>query len=245
MNEINDMHDRNEMEYLFRIFKTLIEMMKDRGYLVQNIESVLDYSLDEFIEFIQENINESTDEDADERTILNIGFSHSTNDNKKALVYFTPLKTKTGNLGLDDLKPFIELVNNNVFDPFILIISNSYYDEKGKTITSPAKEALNFKSKNVEIFMDYELRNNVTKHMRVPEHFYVSEEEQKEILARNDINASEIANLLEDDQQARYYGWKAGQMVGVYREYQIEGDFTRKKLTYKMIQKIENIDLDD
>lgn len=94
-----------------------------------------------------------------------------------------------------------------------------------------AIEACNTHGVFIELFLQAELRYNITKHVLVPPHTILSVEEKKLLLTRYRMTAPQLPRMQIDDPVARYYGLVRGQVTKIVRPSETAGRYT----TYRMV----------
>ena len=149
--------DFEERNTLYNIRKTVLEMLKDRNYIVPSSENI---TFDEFsIKFKNKNIDIYVD---------------NTNENKgKAYVYF---HNENKTIPKADLKNLLNKTIETYQDEDIKLII--ILKEKGNG--SIFKEITKDIYKNVEIFMNKNMIINITHHEFVPKHMMLTENEENE-----------------------------------------------------------------
>ena len=186
----------------YKVRKTIIEMLHDRNYNVSDEEKNLNYS--DFSEKFYENQ-------------INFEGTYKDNDDKLILIYFF-LENKT--FGKKDLVGLKTLVNEKYVDKDLNIIIVL----QDKPTSQINKEILIEDYKNIEIFLVKNLLVNVTKHIFVPKHEILSQEEGKEILEKFKCTRLQLPKILSNDAIAKYYGMKPGQICKITRNSNITGE---------------------
>ena len=169
----------------FKVRKTVIEMLDDRGY---NIEEFKDVTYEEFS--LLYNLNK-------------INIYTKTKDNKHDIyVYFNNTDT---NLTKSEFKSKVKKIHED-YHPKIKIIFILKYK-----INSIIKSELNKDIyKNIEIFLNKNLFYNITKHVLVPKHILLTETEKKDIMKKFNVTEKQFPKILETDPVVKYYGMKVG-----------------------------------
>lgn len=186
----------------YKVRKTIIEMLHDRNYTVTDEEKNLNYS--DFSEKFYENQ-------------INFEGTYKDNDDKLILIYFF-LENKT--FGKKDLVGLKTLVNEKYVDKDLNIIIVL----QDKPTSQINKEILIEDYKNIEIFLVKNLLVNVTKHIFVPKHEILSQEEGKKILEKFKCTRLQLPKILSSDAIAKYYGMKPGQICKITRNSNITGE---------------------
>ncbi|XP_022766600.1 DNA-directed RNA polymerase V subunit 5A-like [Durio zibethinus] len=193
--------------YLSR--RTVLEMLRDRGYAVPISEFNL--SLQEFRAIH----GQSLDFDR-----LRISVSHKTDPSKRVLVVFYG----PGTVKVSGIRLIAGLITNKEsLTGLILILQNH--------ITNQALKALDLFSFKVEIFQITDLLVNITKHVLKPKHQVLTEEEKQRLLQKYSIEEKQLPRLLKKDAIARYYGFERGKVVKVT----YGGEIIESHVTYRCV----------
>lgn len=193
--------------YLSR--RTLLEMLKDRGYSIPDSE--INLSLQEF-----RNIHGQTP-DTDR---LRISASHQSKPSNKILAIFCGFGVVKVNVirGLAT-----QIMNKESLNRLILVVQNK--------ITDQAKKVLDLFSFKVEIFQITDLLVNITKHELKPKHRVLTNEEKQELLKKYSLEEKQLPRIPLNDAIARYYALEKGQVVQVT----YNGEITEFYVTYRCV----------
>ena len=199
--------DFEERNTLYNIRKTVLEMLKDRNYIVPSSE---DITFDEFsIKFKNKNIDIYVD---------------NTNENKgKVFVYF---HNENKTIPKSDLKNLLNKTIETYQDEEIKLII--ILKEKGNG--SIFKEITKDIYKNVEIFMNKNMIFNITHHEFVPKHIMLSENEETEVLEKYSTTKNKLPKIFKNDPIAKYYGMKSNQICKIIRNSPEVGDYIYYRL---------------
>ncbi|XP_030371595.1 DNA-directed RNA polymerases I, II, and III subunit RPABC1-like [Scaptodrosophila lebanonensis] len=201
--------DKVVTQNLWRIRKTMAQMVHDRGYLVSSNEK--DQTLEEFsAEFGRYPVSEKKPLRSD----LTMMVAHIDDPKDVILVYFS-----------DDIKVGIKTIRDcvtrmNTADIFhaILIIRSR--------MTPTARMSLQELPRyRMEYFTERELMYNITEHEMVPKHIALTEAEKSELLAHYKVKMSQLMRITTTDVVARYYGLKKGQVVKIIRSSETAGRY--------------------
>jgi len=199
--------DFEDKKNLFKVRKTVLEMLEDRHYIIPK-EEVIDF--DEFcIKYKNKNINIYIDSGSEE-----LG---------KVYVYF---HNETKTLSKSELKNILNKTIEHYEDDNIRLII--LLKEKG--IGSILKEITKEEYKNVEIFMNKNMIFNITHHQLVPQHIVLNDKEIEELLEKYSTTLNKLPKLPRTDPIAKYYGMKPNQVCKIIRKSPEVGDYIYYRL---------------
>ena len=191
---------------LYKVRQTLLEMIEDRGYTVPDIEKIT------FEEFTIKYDNKNID--------IYI------NDNQKNKFFYIHFHNESKNFSKNDLKTIIQKIIGNYGDENINLILLL----KEKENSAIAKELSKDMYKNVEIFLKKNMIFNVTKHIYVPKHILLSNEEELELLEKYNTTKGKLPKLSKTDPIAKYYGMKNDQICKIIRKSPEVGEYVYYRL---------------
>ena len=205
-----DQLTQEEKSRLYKVWKTINEMMEDRGYYKDPDSNM---SRDEFFQKLSQ------------KQKMNGVFSKKDPNNPDASLhtyfkYMPDLK-----LNMSTISNFVEEMKNiQAIDSGIIIIA-------GK-LTQQAKQKIDEINTQirVEVFTEGELVVNITKHELVPKHILLSPEQKSELLKRYNIKQSQLPKIFVTDPVAKYHGLKRGDVVKIVRVSETAG----KYITYRI-----------
>lgn len=192
---------QDENTKLFRVMKTCYEMLKDRGYEIEDSE--INMRRKEFIEKHNGTISNETIIRREDLTFLK-----SKPGNKEPIYVFFPESLK---IGVGVIRAYMtRMRNENVLRAIIVVRVG---------LTSGAKAAQTEVSAvaQVDIFTEAELLVNIRYHYLVPQHIPLSKQEKKELLDKYTVKEAQLPRILHTDPVARYYGLRRGQVVKILR----------------------------
>lgn len=193
--------------YLSR--RTVLEMLKDRGYSVPSSE--IDISLQDFRGVYGQN---------PDIELLKFSATHKSDPSKRMLVIFCGLGVvKVGMIRLIT----VQITDRDSLTGLILVLQNN--------ITNQAMKALDLFKFKIEIFQITDLLVNITKHILKPKHQVLSEQAKQRLLKKYSIEEKQLPRLLKKDAISRYYGLERGQVVKVT----YDGDITGSHVTYRCV----------
>ena len=199
--------DFEEKQNLFKVRKTVLEMLEDRKYIVPKNELI---DFDEFsIKYNSKNID--------------IFIDSGTNDLGKVYVFFHYENKTLSKLELKNkINKLIEQYEDDNLKIIILL--------KEKGIGSILKEVNKEEYKNVEIFLNKNMIFNITHHQLVPKHILLNDEEIQELLEKYSTTIGKLPKILRTDPIAKYYGMKPNQVCKIIRKSPEVGDYPYYRL---------------
>ncbi|KAI9116236.1 hypothetical protein K1719_013166 [Acacia pycnantha] len=197
-----------ELNRLFKVRRTVMQMLKDRGYLVTDLE--INMSKDDFKLKYTENLT---------REDLFISRTKKNDPSDKIYVFFLEKRPEKTMVGTDAIKTCILSMESEEVYKAILVVQPKlthfalqFFAEKSSKL-------------HLETFQESELLVNVTKHVLVPEHKVLTNSEKKTLLERYTIKESQLPRIQVTDPVARYYGLEGGQVVRITRRSETSGKY--------------------
>ena len=185
----------------FRVRKTTMEMLEDRGYEVSEEDKNMNY--EDFTNRLEENA-------------IQLIATHRMNPVKMVYVAFILDAKSFSKKDLVALKALMDekYPTNEVT---VIIVQD-------KQTPQIAKELLNDEYKLYEIFSMKNLMFNITHHEIVPRHILLNQEEVELILKQYQTTRAQLPKLLTTDPVAKYYGMKAGDVCKIVRQSPMTGE---------------------
>jgi DNA-directed RNA polymerase I, II, and III subunit RPABC1 len=192
--------DFQDKKILFKVRKTVLEMLEDRGFIIPEYEKI------SFEQFIIKYNNKALDIYINDETT-----------NKKVYVYF---HNEVKNFSKGDLK-IMQKISEQYQDENINLIL-ILRDKENSAVT---KELNKDSYKNVEIFLKKNMIFNITHHVFVPKHILLSLEEERELLEKYNTTKGKIPKISKSDPIAKYYGMKSNQICKIIRRSPEVGEY--------------------
>jgi len=200
-----------ELARLWRVSRTVHEMMRDRGYLVANFE--IETSFDDF-----KMLHGSSG--MVDRTNMSFNVDHSEKEGDRIFVYFTGEK----NVGKANIKTFLASMDKMSAKQGIMI-----YSEKMSPIAARAMQEM-VSEYHLESFKESELLVNITHHFLVPKHSILTKDQKTGLLAKYKVKQVQLPRIMLSDPVARYYGTRRGEVMKIERASETAGRY----VTYRM-----------
>lgn len=206
-----------DVSRLFRIRRTILEMLSDRGYAVLNSEEDLLQPREVFAsEFAGQNYNRES------LTLLR----QKKDDDKDQIYVFFPEEIKNKPLGVKPLLERSQRMEKDGVKNAIVVLETGLTPFAKKTVAE-----LNAGDQaRMEVFIENELIVNITQHVLVPKHEVLSVEDKKALLRRYKLKESQLPRIQKTDPIARYYGLTHGSVVKITRPSETAGRYVTYRL---------------
>lgn len=194
---------------LFRVRRTCVEMLEDRGYVVPDEDRNMT------VEQFKERFGEEP-----RRDDLLLLVQMKDDPTVQTFVFF-PDEVK---VGVKTIKSLAERMRSDSVQKAILVVQGN--------MTPFAKQCLQEMQPKylIELFLEQELLVNITKHTLVPQHRILTEEEKKVLLERYKVKDTQLPRIQHSDPVARYYGMRRGQVVRIVRASETAGRYVTYRL---------------
>eukprot|EP00937_MAST-01D_sp_MAST-1D-sp2_P002407 g2407.t1 len=201
---------------LMRARKTVIKMLKKRGYIVADDELTMTVEM----------FREPDRQLVDDRGRPNRG-AHTMNVENKddpddTLFVFFPDDLK---VGVKPIRLYCDRMKDENVKKAIMVVRDN--------LTPFAKQAvleMRQQRYKIEYFREAELLVDITEHVLVPTHIVMKEAEKKTLLERYKLRPEQLPRIQESDPVARYYGLSRGQVVKIVRPSETAGRY----VTYRI-----------
>ncbi|CAA7049731.1 unnamed protein product [Microthlaspi erraticum] len=193
MSEVDD-----EITRLFKVRRTVLQMLRDRGYSME--DSDLNLKREEFVQKYCIAANKINKE------ALFVQANKGPNPDDKIYVFYPD-----GKVGVQVIKNFVMKMRDDKVHRGIIVVP--------LPITAPAKHGVVELNKVVtlEVFEEAELVTNITEHKLINKYYVLDNEAKKELLKKYTVQDTQLPRILVSDPVARYYGLKRGQVVKIRR----------------------------
>eukprot|EP00771_Trimastix_marina_P003838 gnl/Trimastix_PCT/545.p1 GENE.gnl/Trimastix_PCT/545~~gnl/Trimastix_PCT/545.p1 ORF type:complete len:202 (+),score=43.65 gnl/Trimastix_PCT/545:64-669(+) len=193
---------------LFRIRRTVYQMLADRGYAISQTE--LEMSFDDFRDKF------SDTPARDQLTIL-----VSTDSGEQLFVFF-PEEAK---VGVKTIRKYCDRMKAENVQRAIIVVQNNP--------TAFARQALESVGPHfhLEHFLETELLVNITHHERVPTHIPLTPQQKQALLERYKLKETQLPRMQITSPISRYFGLSRGQVVKIIRPSETAGRY----VTYRLV----------
>lgn len=211
------MDPAKETTKLWRAFKTVKELVRDRGYNVGQAE--VDIPLEEF----------KTQFCTPDGTVIRAKMNFQAVPMTETLEKFPHLGSiwvnfcDEASVGVKTMREFVILVASKHFSNALFIYQTSITPAAQRLIPSVAPAV-------IETFQESDLVVNITKHVLVPKHIVLSDAEKKELLQKYRLKESQLPRIQGLDPVARYLGLKRGQVVKIIRRSETSGRYASYRI---------------
>ncbi|EPS63208.1 hypothetical protein M569_11577 [Genlisea aurea] len=203
--------EQQQIARLYRIRKTMMEILKDRGYIVADSE----------IEMTKPQFDERYGENVKREDLLILRGRCS--DPADRIYVFFPDEPK---VGVKQIKTYTMKMKEEGIHNAILVVQQNLTPIARTCITETISSVF-----RLEVFQEAELMFNVTHHVLVPAHRVMSPEEKESLLEKYTVKETQLPRIQITDPIARYYGMKRGQVVKIIRPSETAG----KYVTYRYV----------
>nr|UXY87325.1 RNA polymerase I, II and III 24.3 kDa subunit [Cryptomonas sp.] len=207
----------NEILNIFRVRRTVLQMLRDRGYLVFDTKDDLNMSRSNFEHRYVKNYKVIREE-------LEIKRPKWNSAETKILVAFIEGEKDKSTIGVKSIRSYCERIKQDKFNCAILVLHGRLTPHAKQAIS-----AINAGSDKIEYFSESELIVNITEHNLVPKHEILSNEEVKCLLKRYSLKENQLPRIQKNDPVARYLGLQKNQIVKIIRPSETAGRY----ITYR------------
>lgn len=214
---IMDQENERNISRLWRTFRTVKEMVRDRGYFVTQEE--IDMSLEDFKAKHLDSMGRPA-----RKTM-----SFQANPTEEAVAKFPELGSMwvefcdEASVGVKTMKTFVIHIQEKNYQTGIFVYQHSVTPSALKLVPSipPA---------TIETFHEASLIVNITHHELVPKHIRLSAAEKTELLKRYRLKESQLPRIQRADPVALYLGLKRGEVVKIIRKSETSGRYASYRI---------------
>jgi DNA-directed RNA polymerases I, II, and III subunit RPABC1 len=213
---------------IFKSRDTLLDMLRQRGY---DVKSLLNYSYDT-ITLLLENHEQGKFQSDEKLSLLDIKLTHPKNNTTTIVKYRLDDKIKKS-------KP-LKLLISSIYkeheltekDTLILLVINRILPKPNDKTNSIYTLTEEFRSqgKYIQVFGLENLVINISKHIFVPKHIILSDEEVNDLCNHYNIKTINLHKILHQDPMAKFIGLRPGQVVKTNTNNPITGISSTYKL---------------
>ncbi|ELP94824.1 DNA-directed RNA polymerase I, II, and III subunit RPABC1, putative [Entamoeba invadens IP1] len=198
---------------VYHVWKTVLDMLKDRGYVTNDLDHQT--TLDEFRERV------GVGADGVDRGKLTIKAVREGSADDGIIVLFA----KDDKMKTEVFRSYAEEVQGQECKRAIVVYRGQ--------LSSVIVQFVNSSEQKVkwELLLEDELIVNVTKHVLVPEHIKLTDEEKQAVLKKYQVKESQLPRLLKSDPIAKYYGFERGDVIKIIRKSETAGRY----VTYRAV----------
>lgn len=156
----------------------------------------------------------------EEFMLLDEYLTHKLDDETSKIYIYFP---KTPKIGVNVVKQYIKEMKENDVKKSIIIIKD--------TITAFAKQIfLETPELIIEHFKEEELYVDILKHVHVPEHVLLSDEEKKSVLKIYNCKEHQLQQIKASDAVSRRFGARKGQVFKIVRNSETGGNYINYRI---------------
>ncbi|PCH42340.1 DNA-directed RNA polymerase RPB5 subunit [Wolfiporia cocos MD-104 SS10] len=208
------MAEQDESARLWKVNRTIHELVEDRGFQVSDDEINMDLAT-----FRQHYANVSGSVD---RTPLHFFTNHRNNPMTQMYVYFSDEKS----VGVKTMRKMLSILEEKNIQQGIIVFPGTMTPSARKVIQAMASQY------KIEEFSESDLLVNITHHTLVPRHEVLSPEEKKELLETYRLKETQLPRIQMADPVARYYGLKRGNVVKITRPSETAGRYASYRICF-------------
>lgn len=204
----------DEVTKLWRVRKTVFQMLDDRGYFVP--EKNLKETKEDF-----ESAWKEAQENSQGREKFLI-LVHKKDNRDQQLIVFFPDENKR--VGVKPIRILAEKMDERKIREAVLVVK--------QPLTPLAKTAIQEAASKmrIEVFAENELIINITHHELVPKQMVLTEEEKQQLLNRYKMKPTQLPRVQLTDPMARYFGMQRGEVIKIIRPSETAGRYVTYRL---------------
>ncbi|EJD06769.1 RPB5 subunit of DNA-directed RNA polymerase [Fomitiporia mediterranea MF3/22] len=204
----------DEAARLWRVNRTIHELIKDRGFQVSDEEIEVD-----LVTFKQQFANSSGSVD---RNQLNFFATHESDPSDHIFIYFSDQKS----VGIKTMQKVCIILEEKSINKGIVIFPGTMTPSARKFIVQMSVRY------RLEEFSESDLLVNITRHILVPHHEVLTPEEKDTLLEKYRLKETQLPRIQLADPVARYYGLRRGQVVKITRPSETAGRYASYRICF-------------
>ncbi|EDR08428.1 uncharacterized protein LACBIDRAFT_184892 [Laccaria bicolor S238N-H82] len=208
------MSDVDETAKLWKVNRTIHELVKDRGFLVSDDEIHMD--LQRFRSLYANNSG------VVDRNQLNFYTTSRTNSTDQIFVFFSEEKS----VGVKTMRKLLGILEEKSIQRGIIVFPGNMTPSARKVIVAMAQQY------RLEEFSEADLLVNIVHHTLVPRHDVLSPDEKKTLLEKYRLKETQLPRIQLADPVARYYGLRRGQVVKITRPSETSGRYASYRICF-------------
>ncbi|KAI0077887.1 DNA-directed RNA polymerase RPB5 subunit [Panus rudis PR-1116 ss-1] len=208
------MADQDESAKLWKVNRTIHELVKDRGFQVSDEEINMDLAT-----FRAHYSNSSGSVD---RAQLNFFTNHKDNPQDQIFIFFTEERS----VGVKTMRKLLGILEEKAIQRGIIVFPGNMTPSARKVIVAMAQ------SYKLEEFSESDLLVNITHHTLVPKHEVLTNEQKKALLEKYRLKETQLPRIQLADPVARYYGLRRGNVVKITRPSETSGRYASYRICF-------------
>ncbi|KAH9481652.1 DNA-directed RNA polymerases I, II, and III subunit RPABC1 [Psilocybe cubensis] len=208
------MTEVDETAKLWKVNRTIHELVKDRGFQVSDDELYMDLN-----RFRQLYANNSGVVD---RNQLNFYTTSNTNPTDQIFVFFSEERS----VGVKTMRKLLGILEEKSIQRGIIVFPGNMTPSARKVIVAMSNDY------RLEEFSEADLLVNIVHHTLVPRHEVLSPEDKKLLLEKYRLKETQLPRIQLADPVARYYGLRRGQVVKITRPSETSGRYASYRICF-------------
>jgi len=206
--------ENEEISRLWKVNRTIHELVRDRGFQVADEEIHMDLSTfkNTFV----------TVTGTIDRSRLNFFANLAKDPTEMVFVYFSDEKS----VGVKTMRKFLSILEEKGIKRGIIIFPGNMTPSARKVIVAMAAQY------KLEEFAETDLLVNITHHTLVPDHEVLDPEKKRVLLAKYRVKETQLPRIQLADPVARYYGLRRGQVVKITRPSETAGRYASYRICF-------------
>ncbi|KAF8624529.1 hypothetical protein AX15_005839 [Amanita polypyramis BW_CC] len=207
------MAEGDESARLWRVNRTIHELVRDRGYLVSDEEINMD------LQRFRESYGSGGIVD---RGKMNFYTSSPNDPSNQLFVYFSEERS----VGVKTMRKMLSIIEQRAIQRGVIVFAGNMTPSARKVIVAMSNKY------RLEEFSESDLLVNITHHTLVPRHEVLTQEEKKSLLEKYRLKETQLPRIQLADPVARYYGLRRGQVVKITRPSETSGRYASYRICF-------------